>query len=90
MKELFQGKVMIMEDMDYYFEAVEYCPYCESENTYPMWDVDVKGFVAICNYCGKEILLCDECRHSEDNEGMNCNWCETECGGKCFRGTTRD
>lgn len=73
-----------------YFEAVEVCPYCDKENAYPMWDVDVKGFVAICNHCGKEIMLCDECMHRDDNEEMRCNWCKTECGGKCFRGTTKD
>lgn len=77
----------------YYFEAVEVCPHCGSENTYPMWDVDVKGFVAVCLHCGKEILLCDECIHHED--GLNedccgCDWCDTGCGGKCFRGATKD
>lgn len=73
-----------------YFEAIEMCPHCENENVYPMWDVNVKGYVAICQYCGKEIFLCDECMHAEDNEGMSCDWCETKCGGKCFRGITRD
>ena len=73
-----------------YFEAVEVCPHCDSENIYPMWDVNVKGYVAICNHCGKEIFLCDECMHMEDNESMSCDWCKTKCGGKCFRGTTRD
>lgn len=75
---------------DYYFEAVETCPHCDSENTYPMWDVSVKGYVAICKHCGKEIFLCDECMHAEDNEGMSCDWCKTDCGGKCFRGMTKD
>lgn len=73
-----------------YFEAVEFCSYCETENTYPMWDVNVKGYVAICSHCGKEIMLCDECMHNEDNLLMSCDWCKTECGGKCFRGTTKD
>lgn len=77
----------------YYFEAVEVCPHCGSENVYPMWDVDVKGFVATCNHCGKEIFLCDECIHHEDGLNENCcgcDWCETDCGGKCFRGYTKD
>ena len=73
-----------------YFETVEFCAYCETENIYPMWDVDVRGFVVICNHCGKEIMLCDECMHRDDNEDMRCDWCETDCGGKCFRGITRD
>ena len=72
-----------------YFEANEMCPHCECENSYPMWDVTVKGYIAICEHCGKEIFLCDECLNAEDNEGMVCDWCPTKCGGKCFRGTTK-
>lgn len=71
-----------------YFEAVEVCPHCDSENVYPMWNTEESGFVAVCKTCGKEIFLCDECRHAEDNPCMNCDWCKTECGGKCFRGCT--
>lgn len=70
-----------------YYEAVEVCPHCMSENVYPMWNTEVSGFVAICKHCGEEILLCDECRHT-DEEVHNCDWCETECGGKCHRGCT--
>lgn len=75
-----------------YFEAVEVCPHCMSENTYPMWDTEVDGFVAVCKYCGKEIFLCDECQHTilEDGEVHDCDWCKTECGGKCHRGCTKD
>ena len=73
-----------------YFEAIEICPYCNKENTYPMWDVNIKGYVAICSHCRKEIMLCDECLHAKDNESMSCDWCKTKCGGKCFRGTTKD
>lgn len=73
-----------------YFEAVEMCPHCGEENVYPMWDVEVKGYVAVCQHCGKEIFLCDECMHMEDNPCMKCDWSKTNCGGKCFRGTTKD
>lgn len=76
-----------------YYEAIEVCPHCGEENIYPMWDVNVEGYVAICNYCNKEILLCDECIHAEDelnSNCMRCDWRETKCGGKCFRGETRD
>ena len=73
-----------------YFEAVETCPHCDGENVYPMWDASVKGYIAICKHCGKEIFLCDECMHSADNECMSCDWRKTVCGGKCFRGTTKD
>ena len=78
---------------NYYFEAVEICPHCDGENVYPMWDVNVKGFVAICEHCGKEIFLCDECIHHEDRlnaHSMGCDWRKTDCGGKCFRGTTKN
>lgn len=76
-----------------YFEAVEMCPHCDNENVYPMWDVNVKGYVAVCEHCGKEIFLCDECIHAEDelnSNCMGCDWRKTECGGKCFRGITND
>ena len=83
----------IMKQLDdNYFEAVEVCPHCDSENVYPMWDTEVSGFVAVCKHCGKEILLCDECQHTvcQDGEVHNCDWCKTECGGKCHRGCTKD
>ena len=76
-----------------YFEAVEVCEHCESENVYPMWDADIKGYMVKCQHCGKEIMLCDACIHAEDGLNKNscgCDWHKTECGGKCFRGTTRD
>lgn len=75
-----------------YYEAVEVCPHCDSENVYPMWDTEVYGFVAVCKTCGKEIFLCDECMHTilYDGEIHNCDWCKIECGGKCHRGTTKD
>ena len=74
--------------MKKYYEAIEMCPHCDNENIYPMWDVEKNGYIAKCNHCGEEIFLCDECMHAEDNKGMDCNWCETKNGGKCFRGTT--
>ena len=73
-----------------YFEAVEVCPHCDSENVYPMWNVSVNGYVAVCKYCGEEIFLCDECFHSEDNINKNCDWRKAKCGGECFRGITKD
>ena len=73
-----------------YLEAVEMCPHCDNENVFAGWDVNIKGYIAICKHCGKEIMLCDECMNAEDNEGMSCDWCPTECGGKCWRGTTKN
>ena len=73
-----------------YFEVCEVCPHCDSENVYPMWDVSVQGFIAVCEHCGKKIFLCDECFHTKDNEYMSCDWRKTKCGGKCFRGEIMD
>lgn len=71
---------------DNYFTQIEVCPHCMNENEYPMWDTETSGFITTCKHCGKEIFLCDACRHTEDNPFRHCDWHETECGGKCFRG----
>lgn len=69
-------------------EAVETCPFCDRENVYPNYDVEVNGYIAICQHCGEQIFLCDECLHADDNSCMTCDWHETETGGECFRGKT--
>ena len=86
------SEALFGKEEDMYFEAVEVCPHCDSENVYPMWDTEVSGFVAVCKTCGKEIFLCDECQHTilQDGEVHDCDWCKTECGGKCHRGCTKD
>lgn len=71
-------------------EAVECCPWCEGENVYKNWNVKRDGYVVTCQHCGKQIFLCDECLHAEDNTQQKCDWKETDCGGKCFRGETRN
>lgn len=73
-----------------YYEAVEVCPHCEKENIFPMWDVTVSGFKVVCQHCGEEIMLCDECQHTEDEDGytVNCDWCKSDLGGECCRGYT--
>ena len=73
-----------------YIETVEVCPHCDNENVFVGWDVNVKGYIAVCKHCGKEIMLCDECFNAKDNPFMKCDWCKTDCGGKCWRGTTKD
>lgn len=69
-----------------YFEAVENCPHCGEPSIFPLWDVEKRGYVARCQTCGKEMMLCDECLHSDDNPSMTCDWTDngTECG-TCFR-----
>ncbi len=70
------------------FESVEVCPHCMGENIYPDWDVEKQGYVAACQHCGGQIMLCDECSHAPDNEARYCDWHETGTGGACFRGKT--
>lgn len=73
-----------------YFGAVECCPHCGHENEYLMWDATQDGYTVKCNYCGEEILLCDECFHADDNLSMRCDWKKNKCGGYCFRGRTKN
>lgn len=73
-----------------YFEAVEVCPYCDSENTYPMREVNKYGYIAECQHCGKRIFLCDECMHSEDNPTMSCNWHMEDNENVCMRGRIKE
>ena len=68
-------------------EAVEVCPYCDSENIYRGWDTEKRGYVAVCHYCGREMFLCDECLHSEDNPHKICDWRECSWGSCCRRGS---
>lgn len=49
----------------------ELCGMCGSENTLE-WDVEEEGYKAFCPRCGKEMMLCDACMHSEDNLEMKC------------------
>lgn len=70
-------------------EAVEVCPHCGMENVYPNWNVEKQGYEAVCQHCGKKIMLCDECRHADDNTEHWCDWCEifSDDGSRsfCFR-----
>lgn len=58
-------------------EVVEYCSECENE-VILHWDTEVDGFEVVCPYCGKKLMLCDECRHTvcEDGEPHDCDWCD--------------
>lgn len=61
------------------FIVTEMCPHCESE-IQMHWNTDERGFKAFCPVCGKRLMLCDECRHT----------CDDECpGGVCdYNGQT--
>ena len=62
-------------------EEVEVCPHCDREITL-YWNVEHDGYQIACPHCGEKIMLCDACRHSDDNPNMICDWSE-EYG--CFR-----
>lgn len=69
-------------------EVVEYCSECENE-VVMQWDTDADGFEIVCPYCGKKLMLCDECQHTvcEDGEPHNCDW--DKARGECHRCKSR-
>ena len=73
-------------------EAVECCPHCSAENIFRDHDLQKDGYKVCCHECGREMMLCDECVHAEDNPSGRCDWQECVRDGKavgtCFRGTT--
>ncbi|MCI9226032.1 MAG: hypothetical protein HFE91_11300 [Acutalibacter sp.] len=58
-------------DYERTYIVTEYCPHCESEIEM-RWDTDTRGFKAFCPVCGKRLMLCDECRHTE--RGGSCDY----------------
>lgn len=65
----------------------ETCPHCEHVNVFE-WNVSTMGYQAHCVFCGKPLLLCDECIHADDGlnaECRGCDWHATEDGKSCFR-----
>ena len=63
-------------------EVIEMCPHCGNESIWVDLDPVKSNYKAVCKGCGKEIFLCDECLHADDNPGQRCDWYK----GKCFRG----
>lgn len=59
----------------------ERCPHCETEVSL-FWNTEQQGFVIYCPNCGKPILLCDECKHT-DGETHDCDWSSET--GRCHR-----
>ena len=59
-------------------QEAELCPHCGNENILE-WDVENDGFQITCSHCGKKIMLCDACLHSEDNKEQRCDFSETGC-----------
>ena len=59
-------------------EEVEVCSCCMGENVL-QWDVEKDGYKAKCQHCGEEMMLCDACFYSDDNENHYCDWTEEGC-----------
>lgn len=57
-------------------EVTEVCPNCEAEVTM-VWDVKQDGYQAFCPYCGKQLMLCDACRHDgpDGKPTSECDYC---------------
>ena len=74
-------------------EAVECCPFCGAENIYPNHSTKEQGYAVKCQNCGEEIMLCDECMHTEDDLSGQCDWHEVRTKntsyGICLRGITK-
>ena len=57
-------------------EVVEVCSNCMNE-VHIFWNNAEDGYKAFCPYCGERLMLCDECRHSEEDEhGNACGVCD--------------
>jgi hypothetical protein len=73
-------------------EIIETCPHCGHENTFENWDIEDRGYIAVCQKCHHQIMLCSECMRADGNEDLKCDWLgriDKERTGFCFRGTTR-
>ena len=56
--------------------VTEFCPNCESEIEM-RWNTDDRGYQAFCPVCCAPLMLCDECRHSDDFK--DCDWADGTC-----------
>ena len=56
--------------------VTEWCSNCESEIEM-RWNTDDRGYQAFCPVCGAPLMLCDECRHSDDFK--DCDWSDGTC-----------
>lgn len=54
--------------------VIEVCPHCETE-VEMKWIVKAHGYKAYCPYCGKRLMLCDECLHPNGEFSDNCDYC---------------
>ncbi len=67
-------------------KVAEVCPYCDGENIYEENTIESGNYIATCKHCKKEIFLCDECLHADDNTAQDCDWREENGCSVCKRG----
>lgn len=53
--------------------VTELCPHCETEVEL-IWDVEMFGYKAYCPFCGKRLMLCDECQHPNGMFSDDCDY----------------
>ena len=58
------------EESDRTYIVTELCPHCDNEIEMT-WNTDELGYKAFCPVCGKRLMLCDECRHTEGVGGCD-------------------
>ena len=61
--------------------VTETCPHCGTE-VEMIWNVEADGYKAFCPYCGKRLMLCDECQHPN---GEYCGDCDYSSLGDCCK-----
>lgn len=64
-------RLVAIEPTNRTYIVTEWCPNCESEVEIHGWDTERDGYEAFCPYCGKRLMLCDECQHSENARGCD-------------------
>ena len=64
------------------YMVTELCPHCENE-VEMRWDTDSRGYKAFCPVCGKRLMLCDECQHSENYIPCDYNGLTDSCS-RCY------
>lgn len=65
-------------DDDRTYIVTEVCPHCQSE-VKMRWNTDTDGYKAFCPMCGKRLMLCDECCHSENAGGCDYDMTTDSC-----------
>ena len=69
-KRAYDAYVLSPEREDRTYTVTELCPHCDNEIEMT-WNTDELGYKAFCPVCGKRLMLCDECRHTEGVGGCD-------------------